>query len=227
MKKVLSLSILSLCLCTFLQAQKIKVSESSGKFENGSHNALMVTIYEASEKDVEKEWKSLMKDYKAKVSTKNEIFADNALIKSISENTMDVYAKMEAKDGTITFYVAVDMGGAYMNSKEHATEYKVMEKIVYDFAVKTTKEAIAGMLKNEEKIYSRLEGEQEDLVKSKERLGKDIENYKAEIERLKKSIAQAEKDIEQNLKDQEKKKEEMAKQKKVVDAVAEKQKAVN
>ncbi|MCB0430314.1 MAG: hypothetical protein KDD54_09395 [Flavobacteriales bacterium] len=226
MKRTLTLAISLFTMATY--AQKIKVSEGSAKYADGNHNSFLVTIYEASQDDVEKEWKSIMKGYKAKVAAKDEIFADNALIKSISENTLDVYAKAtKQKDNSILFTVAVDMGGAYMSSSAHPTEYKIMEKIVNDFAVKTTKDAIADIVKKEEKTYSVLEKEQEELVSKNERSHKDIENYKSEIEKLKKSIEQAEKDIEQNVKDQEKKKEEVAKQKKVVEDVTARQKAVN
>ncbi|MCB0397815.1 MAG: hypothetical protein KDD36_14280 [Flavobacteriales bacterium] len=227
MKRSLRIIALITLSYTAVFSQKIKVSETSTKINGGSHNALVVTMNDVSPDDVEKEWKSLMKGYKAKVSSKDEVFADNALIKSISENTLDIYAIAQKKDNTVTLYVAVDMGGAYMSSANHPTEYKVMEKIVYDFAVKTMRETIANELKEEEKLYSKLEKEQSDLEKTDERLHKDIEQYKSEIEKLKNSITQAEKDIEQNKKDQEKKKTEVAAQKKVVEAVQAKQKAIN
>ena len=90
-------------------AQKaIKVSSTSEKFSAGNVDAFSVDIYEADKDFVEKSWKKAMKKYKAKVKIKSEIFADNALIKDMSENTVDVYAKIvEEKEG-LKFFVAVD-----------------------------------------------------------------------------------------------------------------------
>ena len=51
-------------------SQNIRVKESNEKIGGGHHPALTVLIPEASDKLIEKEWKSLVKNYKAKVSTK-------------------------------------------------------------------------------------------------------------------------------------------------------------
>ena len=209
----------------FISAQvnsqkKIEVKESSENIGEGHHNSLVVNIYEASDKDVEKAWKKLMKDYKAKVSMKKVLIADDAEIKSISSNTLDIYAKAEKdKDDEVKLIVAVDMGGAFLESSMHSSEFSTFKKILYDFAVETTKEAIRGQLKDAEKEQEKLEKEQEQLAKDNENLHKDIENYKNKI-------AQAEMDIETNLKDQETKKKEIELQKKLVGEIAEKEKSV-
>jgi len=201
--------------------KKIEVKESNENIGSGNHNALVITIYEAKINDIEKAWKKLMKDYDAKVDMGKEIFADNALVKSASTNTMDIYAKVESKkDGESVLIVAVDLGGAYMSSSAHSDQFKEIKKIVYDFAVNITKETIAEQIKNETKTLEKLQKVQEGLVKDNTDLHKDIENYKEKI-------AKAEKDIEKNLADQEVKKKEIETQQKVVELVTEKEKAVN
>lgn len=221
MKKFVSLICMILLFSSLLHSQKkIKVRESSENIGDGQHNALTVNIYEASGKDVEKAWKKLMKDYKAKVSIKKEIFADDATIKSMSSNTVDIYAKAgKSKDGEVFLIVAVDLGGAFLSSSMHSDKFKTFKNILYDFAVKTTKEAIRGQLKDAEKQQEKQEKEQKQLVKDNENLHKDIENYKNKI-------ARAEKDIEINLKDQETKKKEIGLQKKLVEEITEKEKSV-
>jgi len=153
-----------------------------------------------------------MKTYDGKRSSKDGgIFVDNALIKDMGPNTIDIYGKANGKKGDpeITFVVAFDLGGAFLNSSEHKEQYNVAEKIVKDFAVKTTKDAIGELLKDAKKAQSKLENAQKDLEKDNKNLNSDIDDYKAKIKR-------AEDDIVKNKADQDKKKAEIEAQKKVV-----------
>jgi molecular chaperone DnaK (HSP70) len=199
---------------------KIGVSEKSVGYESGNHNAFTVVVYECSVKDIEKHWKKEMKDMKANVSSKkNEMKGDDARVKDMGENTFDIYAITKETDNGIELSVAYDLGGAFLSSSQHSDQSKVIKEIMYNFAVKSTKEGIRGILKKEEGVQQHLEKEHENLVKSKEKLEKDIENWEKDIEKAKK-------DIEQNKKDQESKNKEIDDQKKVVEEVKSKEKAV-
>ncbi len=216
--------IFTLCLLVsggMLFAQKIKVEEKKEKIGGGSNNALVVNIYEADEETILKEWKSKMRDYNAKVSTKDgELFADNAVIKSmLGNNTIDVYARVEkGKDGEMKFIVGFDLGGAFLNSSQHSKEYSEAKRIVQEFAEKTTRDAIDGMLKDAEKALKKMENEQESLVKKNKDYKSDIENYKEKIKK-------AEEEIKKNEEEQKKKNAEIEGQKKVVDGIKKKKDA--
>lgn len=209
-------------------AQKIKVSQSSAKIGGGRNNALSVTIYEVKDNEVLKEWKSLIKGYGGKVSSK---FADDVSIPSISENTIDIYTTaVKDKDNTILI-VGFDLGGVYLSSGHSG--YKSAERILYDFAVMMTKKGIARLLKGEEKILAKSEKNFEQLIKDNEKLHKeveglrqDIERYKDQIEGAKKDIEHAEKEIVTNLNDQKKAKAEVEEKKKIVQKVTDRQKNV-
>jgi esterase/lipase len=203
-------------------AQKIKVSESTEHIAGASHNALAVTLYGVSLSDAEDAFRSFMKTYDGKRSSKNgEIFIDHATIKEMGNNTIDVYGKAIGKkgDAEIKFIVAFDLGGAYCSSEQNKDQYKAAEKIVKDFALKTTKDAIAEKLKAEQKVESKLEDDQKDLEKENKNLNDDIQNYTAKIKK-------AEDDIAKNKIDQEKKKAAIEAQKKVVADIDKKMKAV-
>jgi len=224
MKKLtILLAVLIIAIQAYSQ-RKIKVEEKS----EGSHKALVVDIYEASAADVEKEWKDEMKKLGAKVSTKSDIFADDAKMKAIGDNTFDVFAKVrKAGDDAVILTVSVDLGGTYMSSAKHGKEFKAMKELVYKFAVKTTKDAIGGQLKEAEKVLSTQEKEHKNLIKDNEKSHKSIEDNEERIQKAKEEIEQANKDIEQNVKDQEAKTKEIEAQKKVVEEIAAKEKAVN
>lgn len=212
MKKLVFLFVLAtLALPAFADGVKIKVEEKSEKINGGTHNCLVVTIYDATPDEIEKEWKSKMKGYDAKVSGKDEIFADNALIKDISENTCDVYARTEKISDTETkFIVGFLMGETWLSSSTNKTSFNAAEKIVKDFAVKMTKDAVADKRKAAEKALGNVKDDQSDLEKKNKDLHEDIDDYNAKIKK-------AEDDIKANEDEQVKKKAEIEAQQKIVD----------
>lgn len=218
--KKLFISLFSLSLVFNLLAQNVSVSETEKTFENGKNKCLMVSFIDSDVELVKKEWKSFMKDLDAKVSMKNEIFADNAVIKELSNNVMDVYAVVEQKDGeAAVLYAAFDLGGAYLDSNFHPDKFKVIQKMLYDFAIETSKKSVKNKLVEQEKMLRNLEKEQNNLVKENENLHKDIDDYKSKIK-------DAETNIDQNVKYQSVKKTEIESQKAILLKVSEKLNAI-
>ncbi|CAN5328082.1 hypothetical protein BH10BAC1_BH10BAC1_03650 [soil metagenome] len=221
MKKILTLAI-AVTLSLTVSAQKIKVKQSSENIGGGSHNALTVTLYGINPSDAEDAFRSFMKKYDGKRSSKDgAIFVDHATIKDMGNNTIDIYGKALGKKGDpeITFVVAFDLGGAFLNSGDHKSQYDVAEKIVKEFAVKATKDAIESKLKDAQKVKEKFEDEQKSLEK-------DNKNYNEDIEDAKKKIKKAEDDIAKNKTEQEKKKAEIEAQKKVVSEIEKQLKSV-
>jgi len=198
-----------------LSAQEIVVTEGKEDLGGAKNPVLQVTIYESTESDVEKAWKSLMKGYNAKVTSKEVIFSDNAKITELSTNTVDTYAMMSSTDEGVKFSVAIDLDGAFVNSTTHATYYDIAEKMVKDFAIDVCKKAVKAKYEAELAKQKKLENELKDLAKKKEKLANDITEWQ-------KSIANAEKEIEINIKDQESTTTLIQDQAKVVEAVLKK-----
>jgi hypothetical protein len=200
--------------------KKIEVEENSYSFSAGRENAFSVTVYESNKDDVEKAWKKFIKDYKGKVSSKKEVFADDCEMKDVSPNTVDVYAAFEVnKDGDVTVYVGFDLGGAYLSSSAHPDKFKAAKKIVRDFGVSATKDAIAEQLKEAEKVMKKLESDQQKLVKENETLHKNIEGWEKDIENAKNNI-------KTNEGNQQEKTKEIETHKKVLEEIIEKEKKV-
>lgn len=222
MKKSLLLLVLPL-LAIHLNAQKIKISveEKNSSIGGSSHNCLVVVIYDSNQDDIEKEWKSKMKGYDAKVSGKDEIFADNAVIKTISENTCDVYARAEkgSNDNEIKFTVGFLLGETWLSNSSNSAAYKAAEQIVKEFAKKMTQESIDDKVKAQVKILDKMNSEQESLTKKNKDLKDDITSYQEKIKK-------AEADIKTNEDDNAKKKAEIEIQQKALDAVKARQSSV-
>ncbi|MBN2667828.1 MAG: hypothetical protein JXR60_01255 [Bacteroidales bacterium] len=199
---------------------KIEVKESTERFSVGKVDVGIVNIHQADKKYVEQAWKKLMKRYSGSVKNKAEIFADDVIIKKMSNNTVDVYAIVrDGSEGQVEIVVAVDLGGAFLSRSQHPDKYKLFEEILRDFAVDVSREAVREQAEDEQKALDKLTKEQEKLVSTNESLHKSIEEYKQKI-------TEAESDIEQNLKDQETKKEEIEKQRQIVIEITERERAI-
>ena len=200
-------------------SQEVKVKEGNESFNNGGHNALTVTVYVPDMNKVQKAWKSQMKDfgYNNANDKGNEYVFDNVKFKSLSNNPMDVYAKFDEQkdDKSVKLMVAYDMGGDYISSGKHSSEYDYMKKMMKEFAIKTSKDYVEDQLKEATKILNKFQDKQKDLEKDNKDLDKDIVNYKEKIKK-------AEDDIGKNKKDIEVKKKEIVDQQKAVDEVKKK-----
>lgn len=218
-----ALLLLSVLLAKNTTAQTISVNESTAKIAESVHPVFITTVYENPADEVLKEWKSYMKDFKyTKISGKEEIYADNILIPSITDNTIDIYALTEKiTDKETKLVVAIDMGGAYLSSAfTNKIAYEAALKLIGDFSRKLTKSAVQQQLKDAQKVLDNLTSQQKELENKNIDLNKDIENYKSKIKK-------AEEEIESTTKEIGRKKGEIESQQKITDEIAIKEKKIN
>ena len=214
---VIALSLFSLL--SFSQ-KKIEIKSGSEKFSVGRVDVLIADIYEADEKYVRKAWKKLIKRYSGSVKMKSEIFADDVLIKRMSNNTFDIYTKISDKgDGLVEIACAVDLGGAFLKKSSHSDKFDQFSDILRNFAIDVSKEAVNEQIEDQEKIFVKMGKEQERLVSNNEKMTLEIEDYKQKI--IDNELA-----IEQNVKDQELKKLDIEAQKALIITLSEKEKAI-
>jgi hypothetical protein len=191
MIKATALLVLNLMVIFSLQAQKLKVTEKNENLGGGKHNALSVPIYETDEKTIIKEWKSLLKKYNAKNSeVGDEQFGDNAVIKDISNNTIDIYWKLEkGAENTYKIVAAYDLGGAFLSSSTHSKEYKVIESIMYNFSMELVRKSMATQLKDAQREAEKRDKKYQGLIKDNNELHSDIDGYKVKIKTAEDNIA--------------------------------------
>ena len=228
----LNLSLIFTIAVFVLQSQtyEIRVTESREQIGSGNNNALTVIVYEAEYEDVEKAWKSQIRDYKSeKVElSKHTFFADNVAIKEMGTGTLDIYTNFAYKkeNKSTRMVVACDLGVGYLNSMDHRERYEVMKKIIYDFAVRLTKEAISEQVKTVNKALEKLIDKQNDLEKDKKNMEERINSDKEKIQKAQADIRKNEDSITKNMKEQEEQKKLIDGQKRVVDDVKRKLESV-
>ncbi|HQW11716.1 MAG TPA: hypothetical protein PLP06_06185 [Saprospiraceae bacterium] len=192
-----------------------QVSESVRNMSAGDNNSLSIIVNGIEPKDVESVWEKFTKQYdgKQKYNRKaKELMIDNATIKTLSDNTVDVYSKAERVGDATQFTLWFDLGGAYLNSKDHPERYQAAVTLLNEFDKETKRFVVNQQLKEAEKALSKLEDQQKSLVKDKEGLEKDIKKAEDKIQGWKK-------DIDKSVNDQAAKASEIEKQKAEVDRI--------
>lgn len=217
MKKLLTLFLSGLA---FTISAQVKVEERSVNI-NGSKNGFYISIPYGNEKQVENALKDELSSWKGKFSKeKDYFFVDDCSMKEMGDNTFDGYAKIEANpDGGANVSVAIDLGGAFLNSGEHGAQFKVMQTRLNTFGVKAAKAAVDDEIKAEEGILKEKQKELSDLESDQAKKEKEVEDYKAKI-------AENEKAIEESKKNQETKKGEIKEQETKVQTVLKKKEAI-
>lgn len=183
------------------KSMTVLVQEDELAMSKGANNAITITLPGANAKKAASVWKSYAKSFRAKtkkVKGRNEWLSDDARLPDVSENSIDVYATFdEAGDGSRAT-VWMDLGGAYLSSREHNSGYGGAVEMLEEYAKEVGKSVAEDQLKQEEKALKALE-------KEMDRLKRNNETYHRKIDEAKKLIAEMESNIKQNVQDQDKK----------------------
>jgi hypothetical protein len=219
MKQFITAVITLISVSTFAN-NEVKISEESEAFSVGSKNAIVVTIPHGKADIVEKELRNELKDWGGKYSSaKGEYKMMQGKLKALGSKPFDAYAKIIVSGDVVKVAVGIDLGGAFLSSREHGAQYTAMCAKLKEFAIKASNECVDEELKAEQKILSTHNKQQKSLEKEKESLLTSIEDYK-------KRILEAEKKIEENIKLQETQKGLIETQGKKVAEVEEKKKNI-
>ncbi len=211
MQRFILLFTLTLCYSMLFGQSK----EGVRMMSQGQKNSFTVTYENGSAKDLADSWTKFMKKYKGKtkkLKKTEEYFTDNAVIKEMSTNTVDVYSTFIQNGDYVDMVVWFDLGGAFLSSEQHPDAIPTLTKMTDEFGNIVKKAAIEEELKEQETVLKKMSNEFDGLVKDKENLESDIVKFEQKIEEAKKKI-------EENLVAQERKTEEINGQQKVVEKV--------
>jgi len=208
MKKLFTIISIALLSTSVLSQSEIKLSEEIQSFALGSKNCIVVNIPYGNKDIVEKELKSEMKDWGGKYnSSGNEFFTVQSTVKFMGDKPFDAVVKIiSTEENNFKIAFAIDLGGAYMNSREHRDQFSAMSERIKKFAKETAVKCVEKQHETNTDFLSDMEKVQRNLEKDKKDLEEDIQSYK-------KKIAEAEQKIKENDQTQEKQKEAIKAQK--------------
>lgn len=179
MKSILTM--MSACLiATQLNAQKLSITNGSENLGGSYNPTFQVFIPHANEKSVEKKWKSLLKDYRAKVkSSKDDINGTNFVLKE--KDTMQVYSRIIENADGITLNAAFSREGVFITPTTDQNDYDMLSKLLHDFALPIAKEGLEKKVDNADDLLKKKSKEHDNLVKRNEKIVKENEKMKEKI----------------------------------------------
>ena len=197
MKKLLPLMLIFLFSIQISFAQKTVIRNEIAEIAGGSHPASVVTLENTELEKVEKEFSSYLKKQKGKQDKSDGIiFQDNAIVKDISPDTIDIYAAFRTSGKDVTVILAVNRNGQFINN-ERGSERGV-ETLLYEFAVGFRKEQASAALDVAEKALKVIEKNYEKLVDSTNDLKKENEKMKEKISDNESTIKSNQEQISKN-----------------------------
>ncbi len=185
----------------------------------GEQNGIEIALNGTSAKDATKALSKWAKSMKAKiVKEKNspEVLIDNAVIPTVSSNTVDLYAVITPIDKGSKLTVYTDLGGAFISSAAYGTQYSAMEAVMKDFAKNQALTAAGDQVKAEQKTLKTLNGDLKKLISKKKDYLKGIDKAKAQIQKY-------EDNIKKNDADQAAKQQQISLQQQIIETVKTKQ----
>lgn len=217
MKKVLMLLVLFSCM-QHLQAQKTVIRAEEMSIGGAVRPASLVVIENANQESVEKKWNSYIKKQKGKVSRSNDgFFHDNAIIKSIGPDTLDIYSVVQSSGTAVTIAMAVNKNNEFITNKSGT--YPALEAFLYEFAVDVKKEMAADEVEAAAKVLEAKEKAHERLLDTNKKLAEDNAEMKSKIADNDRTISDNEELIEKT-------KTEISTQKELLETLEKKLKSV-
>lgn len=170
-----------------------QVNENVRTMSKGNENALSIIIEGAAKSQVIDAWTRTMKKYsKAKTelsASHNELFTDNAEIKDISENPIDIYATtLEKSSGSTELVVWFYLGGAYLSSARHPEAYLEGKKFLVEFSRTAKVAALEEQLALEEKKLRDIDREHKTLINKGANLEQDIARLDRQLQEAKDAL---------------------------------------
>ena len=173
----------------FAQVQEVKAPMS-----RGSHPALSVVFENTKGKDVESLWVKYARNLNAKtdkIKRTDEYMTNDAMIKGMSANTVDVYAMAKEEGADVRFYLWFDLGGAFLDSKMHGAQAGEGRRIIEDFAQEFRVNELEDAIKDQENVVKRLEKDLSGFEKDQQNAEKTIADCEKKIENAREAIKEA------------------------------------
>lgn len=196
--KIVSVCLLAIILlfAKTLSAQEIIVKPTQANLGGDINSAYTVFIDEASEKQVLKSWGSYTKKHKSKNDSKRDaIFSDNARFSSISDDTLDVYAKVRKEGNGCELTVAFNLSGTFISYDALPDISDDASRVVYTFAYDLRKKIVQEQIKDAENEGKKREKAFNSLVRKNESLNKEIKKFEGKIKDNEKDLVSLQEEL--------------------------------
>lgn len=189
MKSIKILVLITLIANVASFGQKTEVRYGNASLGGSENPVSIIEIENASIKDIDKRWNNYIKENKGKVTKQGDVwFHDNAIVKSISKDTIDMWSTVKESGKSVVITLAVNSGGNFISNS--GGQYNAIDRFLSDFAAETYKYLIGLELTAAQKLLNSKEKEYKQLEKSNKKLEKEINKMKSEISDNERTIKQ-------------------------------------
>ena len=174
---------------------EISIKEVTQTMSKGDNTGLQSVFKATTTKEVEATIRTFLATYKATITTaetnKSELIADDVMIASISENTIDIHYQMVAAGSDVILTTYYNLGGIWASSaktpEKYTKVYALTNQLASRILAMTMQKSIDDATAKVKGIETELKG-----------LESDQQKLSAGIESAKKTIANSEKAITEN-----------------------------
>lgn len=179
-------------------AQNVSIENGIDQIGSGYNPSLRVKIPHTEEKTLKKNWSKFLKDNGAKVrKSKREIKGEHTIINGLGSEALEIYAIFSKEADGMLMKVAFLKAGVFVSPTGDELYMKRIETIMYDFALKQSKEGVNLKLEAVNDQFKKEKKAQQKLIKNNERMAADNENMKKRIESNENQIKENKEKIEQ------------------------------
>ncbi len=193
MKKIIFCSLIFSFISLAVTAQ---IKEAEGKMSQGQKPCMVVTFENAEAEVLEESWIDYQKNFKGKTKKdkkSGEIFSDDSEIKEISDNTVDLYSRVDQNGKNVELRVWFDLGGAYMSAAAHPDKARSAKTYLANFEKEYGKEVVTMQIDEKEDQIKDLEKEIKNIEKENKDMSQEIEKMEEKIKEYQKTIKENEK----------------------------------
>lgn len=177
----------------FAMAQTTAVKDIKAQMTKGMQPGVEVFIPGANEdqvRDAIKDNTRKLKGDDSRIKKSDERFIDDARIKELSDNTVDIHYLIKEEEKGSTLQMFFNMGVVFLSRDMDSAKYQYMNDLVAQIAADATRLNYDELIKEQEKVL-------EDLMDDKKDALNDIEKAQKDIEKAKKEIADSEQKIKE------------------------------
>ncbi|EJF53463.1 hypothetical protein SapgrDRAFT_1759 [Saprospira grandis DSM 2844] len=195
-----SLYLLFICMlwaaATFGQLEA-EIAEEFRTLSEGSQSAFVMSLPTGDSKLVKKAWaKYSKKKFKKKAKYEkgeDRMFTDDARIKDMSTNTVDLYVRtVIVGEDSLEFVLWCNLGAVYLSGKEYPDRANLARGYMQEFASLIFLDILKAREKEEKAVLKLQEKEAKKQEKAIAKLAKKIEKYQEEIAKIEAKIGEVE-----------------------------------
>jgi vacuolar-type H+-ATPase subunit I/STV1 len=176
--------------------RSLVVKTTEAKFGDELLPSYMITIYDASDKDISKYWKDYLKSRGGKVKTRGGMQAEEVVMSDLTQSPISILTAFEpGADNSTHMHLAIIQDSVAINPDDHPEMHEKIMPTMQNLSIEMNKAVVAHQIEVHEETLEGLQKDLEKLQKENESLRNDITKNKDRIQKTLQDISDSEADL--------------------------------